>query len=36
MALVMLKVLYFWMVPVMSVAHVALRLITYPLNILLS
>jgi Zn-dependent protease len=36
MGLVMLKVLYFWMVPVMSVAHVALRLITYPLNILLS
>jgi Zn-dependent protease len=36
MALVMLKVLYFWMLPVMSVAHVALRLITYPLNIFLS
>jgi Zn-dependent protease len=36
MALVLLKVLYFWMVPVMSVAHFALRLITYPLNILLS
>ncbi len=36
MGLVMLKVLYFWMLPVMSIAHVALRLITYPLNILLS
>jgi Zn-dependent protease len=36
MGLVMLKVLYFWMLPVMSIANVALRLITYPLNILLS
>jgi Zn-dependent protease len=36
MGLVMLKVLYFWMLPVMSVANAALRLITYPLNILLS
>jgi Zn-dependent protease len=36
MGLVMLKVLYFWMLPVMSVANIALRLITYPLNILLS
>ena len=36
MGLVMLKVLYFWMIPVMSIAHVLLQLITYPLNILLS
>lgn len=36
MGLVMFKVLYFWMVPVMSAAHIALRLITYPLNILLT
>lgn len=36
MALVLLKVLYFWVIPVMSVANAALRLITYPLNILLN
>ena len=36
LALVMLKVLYFWVIPVMSVADIALRLITYPLKILLS
>ncbi|HJV88308.1 MAG TPA: site-2 protease family protein [Noviherbaspirillum sp.] len=36
MALVMLKVLYFWMVPVMTVAHAALRLILSPLTIFLS
>jgi Zn-dependent protease len=36
MALVMLKVLYFWMVPVMSVAQVALKLILSPLTIFLS
>lgn len=36
MALVMLKVLYFWMVPVMSVAQIALRLILSPLTIFLS
>lgn len=36
MGLVMLKVLYFWMVPVMTVAHTALRLIISPLTIFLS
>jgi Zn-dependent protease len=36
MALVMLNLLYFWMVPVMKIAHVALRLLVSPLNILLS
>jgi Zn-dependent protease len=36
MGLVMLKILYFWMVPVMSLAHMALQLITSPLNFLLS
>lgn len=36
MALVMLKVLYFWMVPVMSAAHIALKLILSPLTIFLS
>ncbi|WP_019140677.1 site-2 protease family protein [Noviherbaspirillum massiliense] len=36
MGLVMLKLLYFWMAPVMMVAHAALQLITFPLNIFLS
>jgi len=36
LALVMLKVLYFWIIPVMTIAQTVLRLITYPLNILLS
>jgi len=36
MALVIFKVLYFWMVPVMSVAEAALRLIVSPLNIFLN
>jgi Zn-dependent protease len=35
MGLVLLKVLYFWMVPVMTAAHAALLLITTPLNIFL-
>jgi tryptophanyl-tRNA synthetase len=36
MGLVMLKVLYFWMVPVMTAAHAALLLMTAPLNIFLN
>lgn len=36
MALVLLKVLYFWMLPVMTLAHGALRLIISPLTIFLS
>jgi len=36
LALVMLNLLYFWMAPVMQVAHAALRLLVSPLNILLS
>jgi Zn-dependent protease len=36
LALVMLKVLYFWMVPVMTAAHGALKLIISPLTFLLS
>ena len=36
MGLVMLKVLYFWMVPVMTIAHTALKLILSPLTIFLS
>jgi Zn-dependent protease len=36
LALVMLKVLYFWIIPVMSIAQVVLRLLTYPLTILLT
>jgi Zn-dependent protease len=36
MALVMLKLLYFWMLPVIAVAHSALQLILFPLNILLN
>jgi Zn-dependent protease len=35
MLLVMLKVLYFWMVPVMVAADAALQLLTSPLNIFL-
>jgi len=36
LALVMLKVLYFWIIPVMSIAQVVLRLLTYPLTIFLT
>lgn len=36
MALVVFKVLYFWMVPVMFVTHAALQLIISPLNIFLN
>lgn len=36
MGLVLLKVLYFWMVPVMTLAHTALRLIVSPLTIFLN
>lgn len=36
MALVLLKVLYFWMMPVMSVAHTVLKLIVSPLTVFLS
>ncbi len=36
MGLVLLKVLYFWMVPVMTIAHAALKLILSPLTIFLS
>ncbi len=36
LALVMLKVLYFWIIPVMSIAQAVLRLLTYPLTILLT
>lgn len=36
MALVLLKVLYFWMVPVMTAAHGVLKLIISPLTFLLS
>jgi len=36
MALVLLKVLYFWMMPVMSLAHIALKLIVSPLTVFLS
>lgn len=36
MGLVMLKVLYFWMVPVMSAAHALLRVFISPLTIFLS
>lgn len=36
MGLVLLKVLYFWMVPVMTLAHGALKLIISPLTIFLS
>ncbi len=36
MALVMLKVLYFWMIPVMSIAQVLLKLLLSPLTIFLS
>lgn len=36
MALVMLKILYFWMLPVMALAHGALKLILLPLTFFLS
>ncbi len=36
MALVMLKVLYFWMTPVMIAASTALQILVFPLNILLN
>lgn len=36
MGLVLLKVLYFWMVPVMTIAHGALKLIISPLTIFLN
>lgn len=36
MGLVLLKVLYFWMVPVMKVAHTALQLLVSPLTIFLN
>lgn len=36
MGLVMLNLLYFWMVPVMKIANIALRLLISPLNIFLS
>jgi Zn-dependent protease len=36
MGLVLLKVLYFWMVPVMTVTHAALRLILLPLTLFLN
>jgi len=36
MGLVMLKLLYFWMAPVMTIAHTALRLIISPLTIFLN
>jgi Zn-dependent protease len=36
MGLVLLKVLYFWMVPVMTVTHAALRLILFPLTLFLN
>ena len=36
MGLVLLKVLYFWMWPVMTLAHEALKLILFPLTIFLS
>lgn len=36
MGLVLLNVLYFWMIPVMTLAHKLLKLIIYPLTIFLS
>lgn len=36
MALVLLKVLYFWMVPVMTAAHAVLKLMILPLTFLLT
>jgi Zn-dependent protease len=36
MGLVLLKVLYVWMVPVMTAAHSAIKLIVSPLTIFLS
>lgn len=36
MGLVLLKVLYFWMAPVMLIAHAALKLILFPLTIFLN
>lgn len=36
MALVMLKILYFWMVPVMTAAHAALKLLILPITLFLN
>lgn len=36
MALVLLKVLYFWMVPVMTAAHAALKLLILPITLFLN